>query len=165
MGAFPTGVCLVTTVGPQGKREGMTINSFASLSLSPPLILWSVCTAARSAVSFLSASHFIVNVLSIDQKALAPHFARPARDKFDAFESMFDTGLGGCPRLKASVSTFECRRHTAHEEGDHSVLIGRIERFDSTALLPLVFMRTEWAPFTSMQRRRRLRETRRHQTE
>ncbi|TKC92263.1 flavin reductase family protein [Trinickia terrae] len=139
LGAFPTGVCLVTTVDPQGKREGMTINSFASLSLDPPLILWSVRTAARSAASFLTASHFIVNVLSMDQKELALHFARPSLDKFEAFESMFDAGMGGCPRLKACVSTFECRRHAAHEEGDHIVLIGKIERFDSTDLPPLFF--------------------------
>ena len=139
LGAFPTGICLVTTVGAQGKREGMTINSFASLSLNPPLVLWSVRSAAQSAPNFLSSRHFIVSVLSSDQKDLALHFARPALDKFAAFESSFDTGLGGCPRLKNPVSTFECLYHSAHEEGDHSVIIGKIERFSSSGLSPLVF--------------------------
>ncbi|MFV8631215.1 flavin reductase family protein [Ralstonia pseudosolanacearum] len=139
LGAFPTGVCLVTTVGPLGKREGMTINSFASLSLDPPLILWSVRTSARSAASFLAAPHFIVSVLSMEQKDLALHFARPAIDKFEAYASMFEAGLGGCPRLKACVATFECRLHASHEEGDHSVLIGKIERFTSTEDPPLFF--------------------------
>lgn len=139
LGSFPTGVCLVTTLSPQGKREGMTINSFSSLSLAPPLVLWSIRTAARSAPNFLTASHFIISVLSMDQKELAQHFARPAVDKFEAYESMFEAGLGGCPRLKTSVSTFECQLHSAHEEGDHSVLIGRIERLNSTDQPPLVF--------------------------
>jgi flavin reductase (DIM6/NTAB) family NADH-FMN oxidoreductase RutF len=139
LGSFPTGVCIVTTMGPNGKREGMTINSFSSLSLTPPLILWSVRNSARSAATFLSAPHFIINVLSKDQKDIAQHFAHPAADKFDAYESMFDEGLGGCPRLTASVSIFECDLHSIIEQGDHCVLIGRIQHLTSNDVSPLIF--------------------------
>src|ERR1700761_5631194 len=77
LGTFPTGVCLVTTIALDGKREGMTINSFASVSLTPPLILWSIRDETRSADSFVSGSHFILSVLSAAQRDLAMHFAKP----------------------------------------------------------------------------------------
>jgi flavin reductase (DIM6/NTAB) family NADH-FMN oxidoreductase RutF len=81
LGSFPTGVCMVTTVTPDGKREGMTINSFASVSLDPPLILWSIRDDARSAEAFIGGRHFILSVLAASQRELAQHFARSAPDK------------------------------------------------------------------------------------
>src|ERR1700761_6589283 len=97
LGSFPTGVCLVTTVTPDGKREGMTINSFASVSLAPPLILWSIRDDARSADAFVAGRHFVLSVLSATQHQLALHFAKPAPDKFAAWEDSFEAGLAGCP--------------------------------------------------------------------
>ena len=75
LGAFPTGVCLVTTVTEDGKREGMTINSFASVSLTPPLVLWSIRDDARSAEAFLSGRAFIISVLAADQREIASHLS------------------------------------------------------------------------------------------
>jgi flavin reductase (DIM6/NTAB) family NADH-FMN oxidoreductase RutF len=141
LGAFPTGVCLVTTVGQDGKREGMTINSFSSVSLAPPLVLWSVREAARSADAFLAAPHFVISVLAEDQQDLAMHFARPHADKFADWEDAFDAGVGGCPRLRRSLATYECRLYSSHQEGDHSILVGRVERFSHDDVLPLVFHR------------------------
>src|ERR1700722_14626774 len=89
LGSFPTGVCLVTTVALDGKREGMTINSFASVSLTPPLILWSIRDETRSADSFVSGRCFILSVLAAAQSDLALHFAKPAHDKFAAWEAAF----------------------------------------------------------------------------
>ena len=86
LGCFPTGVCLVTTVNGSGKREGMTINSFSSVSLDPPLILWSIRNDARSADAFIGSQHFIVSVLAASQRELAQHFARGAPDKFAPLE-------------------------------------------------------------------------------
>jgi len=100
LGSFPTGVCLVSTVTASGKREGMTINSFASVSLDPPLILWSIRDDARSAEAFIGGRHFILSVLAASQRALAQHFARPAADKFEGWEHDFEPGIGGCPRLR-----------------------------------------------------------------
>jgi flavin reductase (DIM6/NTAB) family NADH-FMN oxidoreductase RutF len=139
LGAFPTGVCLVTTVAADGKREGMTINSFSSVSLQPPLILWSVREAARSADVFLSSRHFVLSVLAADQQDVAAHFARTALDKFEAWEDAFEVGLVGCPRLKKSVATFECSLYSCHQEGDHSILIGRVQSFSHHAVSPLFF--------------------------
>lgn len=139
LGAFPTGVCLVTTISGNGKPEGMTINSFSSVSLSPPLILWSVREAARSAEAFLCAPHFVLSVLAEDQRELAAHFARPAADKFAHWHDAFDSGVGGCPRLKRSVATYECRLYSAHEEGDHTILVGRVENFSHDDMPPLMF--------------------------
>jgi flavin reductase (DIM6/NTAB) family NADH-FMN oxidoreductase RutF len=139
LGAFPTGVCLVTTVGADGKREGMTINSFASVSLDPPLLLWSIRDDARSADAFLAARSFNLSVLAADQRDLALHFARPAPDKFEAFEAAFETAANQCPRLADSVATFECSVYSRHQEGDHTILLGRVERFSRSDKPPLLF--------------------------
>lgn len=139
LGAFPTGVCLVTTASEDGKREGMTINSFSSVSLDPPLVLWSLRDDARSADVFLAARAFTLSVLACDQQALAEHFARPAQDKFERFEDAFEPGFGACPRLKESAGTFECSTYSRHQEGDHTIVLGRVERFVRTGKAPLLF--------------------------
>jgi flavin reductase (DIM6/NTAB) family NADH-FMN oxidoreductase RutF len=141
LATFPTGVCLVTTVSGEGKREGMTINSFASVSLEPPLILWSIRDEARSADAFISSRHFILSVLAASQQPLALHFARPSTDKFLACGQEFDVGLGGCPRLRRSVATFECTTYSRYQEGDHTILLGRVESHSRTGDAPLVLHR------------------------
>jgi flavin reductase (DIM6/NTAB) family NADH-FMN oxidoreductase RutF len=138
LGTFPTGVCLVTTVSAEGKCEGMTINSFASVSLDPPLILWSIRDDARSADAFICGQHFILSVLAASQQQIALHFARPALDKFAAWKNDFDTGLGGCPRLRGSVATFECTTYSRHQEGDHTILLGRVEHHTRSETAPLL---------------------------
>jgi flavin reductase (DIM6/NTAB) family NADH-FMN oxidoreductase RutF len=138
LATFPTGVCLVTTVSGEGKREGMTINSFAAVSLDPPLILWSIRDAARSADAFVSARHFVLSVLAATQQPLAMHFARPSTDKFLSFGPQFDVGIGGCPRLRSSVATFECTTYSRHQEGDHTILLGRVESHSRTEDPPLL---------------------------
>jgi flavin reductase (DIM6/NTAB) family NADH-FMN oxidoreductase RutF len=138
LATFPTGVCLVTTVSGEGKREGMTINSFASVSLEPPLILWSIRDEARSADAFISSRHFILSVLAASQQQLALHFARPSTDKFLTCDPEFDVGIGGCPRLRRSVATFECTTYSRHQEGDHTVLLGRVESHSRSDDPPLL---------------------------
>jgi flavin reductase (DIM6/NTAB) family NADH-FMN oxidoreductase RutF len=139
LGAFPTGVCLVTTVSDHGKGEGMTINSFTSVSLDPPLILWSIRDDARSAEVFLRARSFNLSVLTCDQQALGMHFAKPAFDKFEGFADQFEIGANKVPRLKDSVATFECSTYSRHQEGDHTILLGRVDRFSRTDKAPLLF--------------------------
>jgi len=138
LGAFPTGVCLVTTVTDGGKREGMTINSFASVSLDPPLILWSIRDDARSGEAFITGRHFILSVLAASQRPLATHFSRASPDKFADWEAEFDTGIAGCPRLRNSVATFECSTYSRHQEGDHTILLGRVEAHSRSATPPLL---------------------------
>ncbi|HEX4327879.1 MAG TPA: flavin reductase family protein [Burkholderiales bacterium] len=139
LGRFATGVCLVTTLCADGKRAGMTINSFASVSLDPPLVLWGINNDARSAAAFLSAPGFNLSVLGARQKPLALHFARPAEDKFGAFEGDFVAGRNGIPRLRAALATYECSVFSRHREGDHTLLIGRVEHFAGEAADPLLF--------------------------
>ena len=138
LATFPTGVCLVTTKTEHGKREGMTINSFASVSLDPPLILWSIRDDARSGDAFINGRHFILTVLAATQRDLALHFSKPAADKFAAYESQFDAGLAGCPRLRASAATFECSVYSRHQEGDHTILLGKVEAHTRSSEPPLL---------------------------
>jgi flavin reductase (DIM6/NTAB) family NADH-FMN oxidoreductase RutF len=138
LGSFPTGVCLVTTLAQDGKREGMTINSFASVSLTPPLILWSIRDDARSADAFVTGRHFVLSVLAASQHKLALHFAKAAADKFAGWEQEFDAGIGGCPRLRNSVASFECSIYSRHQEGDHTILLGLVESHVRSEAAPLL---------------------------
>jgi flavin reductase (DIM6/NTAB) family NADH-FMN oxidoreductase RutF len=139
LGAFPTGVCLVTTAGADGKREGMTVNSFTSVSLEPPLILWSIRNDTGSGDAFIAGRAFNLSVLGSEQRELALHFARAALDKFERFEDAFDVAGNGCPRLKSAVATFECSTYSRHQEGDHTILLGRVDRFSCCDKPPLLF--------------------------
>jgi len=139
LGRYATGVCLVTTVGAGGKREGMTINSFASVSLNPPLVLWSIGSEARSADVFLGAGRFNLSVLGAAHKELALHFARPAPDKFERFAADIVAGRNGLPRVRGALAAYECSTYSCHAEGDHSVLIGRVEHFEVEDGEPLLF--------------------------
>jgi len=139
LSTFPTGVCIVTTMGADGKREGMTINSFASVSLSPPLILWSIRDDARSADAFIATRGFAINMLGVRHRELAMHFARPAPDKFSAFEDSFVPGLRGVPVLADAMASYECTTYSRHQEGDHTILVGRVDHFVSRDMPPLMF--------------------------
>ena len=107
-------------------------------SLDPPLILWSIRDDARSADAFIGGRHFNLSVLAASQRELAMHFARPAADKFAAWENDFEDSLGGCPRLRHSVATFECTTYSRYQEGDHTILLGRVEKHTRTETPPLL---------------------------
>jgi flavin reductase (DIM6/NTAB) family NADH-FMN oxidoreductase RutF len=141
LGCFPTGVCLVTTLGPHGKAEGMTINSFSSVSLDPPMILWSLARSASSAPVFRDAEYFAVNVLATNDAALSAHFSKSSDDKFAAFAERFTPGLGGMPILKGAAASFECHSRHRYYGGDHIILIGNVERYSWSEAPPLLFHR------------------------
>ena len=145
LGCFPTGVCLVTTMGPSGKPEGMTINSFTSVSLDPPMVLWSLSRAASSAPVFRDAEYFAVNILAADDTEISSHFAKQGPDKFGPYAARFNPGLGGAPLLQGAAAIFEC--HTRHRNygGDHIILIGNVERYTHSERQPLVFHRGKYS--------------------
>lgn len=145
LGCFPTGVCLVTTMDPGGRPAGMTINSFTSVSLDPPMVLWSLSRAAASAPVFREAEYFAINVLATGDEELAAHFAQQSADKFAAFAERFTAGLGGAPLLEGAAAIFEC--HTRHRNygGDHIILVANVERYRQSELSPLVFHRGRYA--------------------
>jgi flavin reductase (DIM6/NTAB) family NADH-FMN oxidoreductase RutF len=139
-GHFVTGVAVVTAQGPDRRRVGMTINSFSSLSLEPPLVLWSIAKTSGSLPAFTTASHFAVHILAATQQALSDRFATPSTSKFENIEC--SEGLGKVPLLAGCAAVFECALHQCIEGGDHLVLIGKVERFNTNPdALPLVFHR------------------------
>ncbi|WP_108663249.1 flavin reductase [Acuticoccus kandeliae] len=137
LGQFATGVTIVTCLGPDGVPNGMTANSFASVSLDPPLVLWSLDRRARSFAAFSEADRFAFSVLAQDQVELSNRFARPGADKFG--EVAWEPGLGGVPLLPDPAAHFECRRHTVFDGGDHLIIVGRVERFVRYERRGLVF--------------------------
>jgi len=141
LGCFPTGVCLVTTLGADGKRVGMTANSFSSVSLDPPMVLWSLARTASSALEFRDAEYFAINVLAAGDEALSSNFAKAGPDKFSPYAQRFIEGLAGVPVLQGSVATFECHSRHRYYGGDHIIVIGVVERYAYRNAEPLVFHR------------------------
>ena len=138
---FATGVTIITCRDAAGQRVGLTANSFAALSLVPPLVLWSLRRASPSLPAFEAASHFAVNVLAETQVELSRRFAlAQAGDAAARFaEGAWAEGLGGAPVLAGCAAVFECERVAAHDGGDHRLFIGRVLRLADIALAPLVF--------------------------
>jgi flavin reductase (DIM6/NTAB) family NADH-FMN oxidoreductase RutF len=137
LGRFATGVTVVTTRCPSGKLVGLTANSFSSVSLDPPLVLWSLRRTAASLQSFTGSRYFAVNVLSADQEKLSNHFATPSPDKFADIK--FETGIAGCPLLPRTLACFECQLETEVEGGDHVIFLGRVLRATYRDGVPLIF--------------------------
>jgi flavin reductase (DIM6/NTAB) family NADH-FMN oxidoreductase RutF len=137
LGKFGTGVTVITTRREDGGLIGLTASSFNSVSLDPPLVLWSLSSSSPSMPAFLAATHFTVNVLALDQAWISAHFSTPQPDKFASVK--WSQGLGGAPVLDGCIAHFECSRAFHHEGGDHLILVGRVERFSSAAKPPLLF--------------------------
>src|SRR5437762_3225834 len=145
LGTFPTGVCLITTLAPDGQRAGLTVNSFSSVSLDPPMVLWSLARSANCAAVFRDAEYFAINVLAATDAVLSSHFAKPGADKFAAYAERFSAGLGGVPLLEGAVANFECHSRYRKYGGDHIILIGAVERYTHGDRAPLVFHRGRYA--------------------
>jgi flavin reductase (DIM6/NTAB) family NADH-FMN oxidoreductase RutF/DNA-binding MarR family transcriptional regulator len=137
LGAFTTGVTIVTTVDAAGADVGMTANSFNSVSLEPPLVLWSIGRSSTNFAAFLAANHFAVHVLAADQDALATRFAKRGVDRFAGLE--IGRGPGGIPLLDGCAARFQCRMAFQHESGDHVILVGEVLELDQLHCEPLVF--------------------------
>ena len=149
LGCFPTGVCLVTTLGPDGRPEGMTINSFSSVSLDPPMVLWSLARTASSAPAFRDAEYFAINVLAAGDEELSSDFARTGEDRYAKHPQRFGSGLAGIPVLQGAVASFECHSRQRYYGGDHIILIGVVERYLYTGGAPLVFSRGRYASLST----------------
>ena len=137
LGAFTTGVTIVTTCDADGEPVGVTANSFNSVSLDPPLVLWSIAKTARSLPAFAHSGHWTVHVLSAEQEALSDRFARRGEDKFSGLAT--ETGVNGCPLLTGCAARFQCRTSFEYDGGDHLILVGEVVRFDREDKAPLVF--------------------------
>ena len=145
LGCFPTGVCLVTTVDAHGQPHGMTVNSFSSVSLEPPMVLWSLSRNASSAGVFREAEYFALNVLAAMDDTLSSHFAKSGADKFGPYARRFRDGLARVPVLRDALATFECHSRHRYYGGDHIIVIGVVERYTHREGAPLVFHRGKYA--------------------
>jgi len=137
LGEFATGVAVVTTRARDGRRIGVTVNSFTSLSLDPPLVLWCLAREAASLPDFTGASHFAINVLAADQHHLSRQFSTPLPDKFCDVD--FAEGVAGMPLLNGVIARFICRNVKQHDGGDHVIFVGEVEAYERFDGEPLVF--------------------------
>ena len=124
LGKFATGVAIVTAAGEEDRYVGLTINSFSSVSLDPPLVLWSLASKSTNLHQFKSATHFAIHVLGDRQRSLAERFATNVAERFDGVEVL--QGVGRTPLLKDCCVRFTCRTVSVMEAGDHHIFMGEV---------------------------------------
>ena len=150
LGQFATGVTVVTTVTAAGEPAGITVNSFTSLSLSPPLVLWNLGQYSANWDAFQDVTHFAIHVLAADQEPLALAFSHPGGDPFAGLQ--VDKGLGGLPLLSGVLAQFECQVMHRYPGGDHEMLIGEVLDYREFDGEPLLFYRGNFGRFRHHQR-------------
>ena len=134
---FATGVTVITTRLADGSFRGLTASSFNSVSLDPPLVLWSLGTGANSLPIFSGNSHYVINVLSADQAHLAKLFSTRTEDPWGTVE--YELSRTGQPILKGCTAWFECHNRSRYPEGDHVIFVGEVEHCEFAGNAPLVF--------------------------
>lgn len=148
LGRYATGVTVVTTRGAGGRPAGLTVNSFTSVSLDPPLVLFCLDRAAGSGPAFAATDCFAVNILASGQAPISARFADPAAPRFvDDETTVWETGA---PILSAALAALDCRVHARHDGGDHVILVGRVLRAEVVRdARPLVYWRGDYRGLTS----------------
>ncbi|WP_210260121.1 flavin reductase family protein [Hongsoonwoonella zoysiae] len=137
LGRFATGVTIVTALDGAGRPVGLTANSFNSVSLDPPMVLWSLAARSRNLDVFRQASHFAINILAADQRYLSDRFARPVEDRFADVE--WEEGIAGVPLISGTTAVFQCENETRVPAGDHVVFLGKVVAFGHDEKEPLIF--------------------------
>jgi 3-hydroxy-9,10-secoandrosta-1,3,5(10)-triene-9,17-dione monooxygenase reductase component len=143
LGAFATGVTIITAVDATGNDVGVTANSFNSVSLSPPLVLWSLAHSSTLFSSFTAANHFAIHVLASEQEQLALRFSQKGVDRFAG--QRLGRGAGGVALLSDCVARFECRNAAQYPGGDHVIFLGEVLSFESHAHEPLLYKHGRFA--------------------
>ena len=147
LGSFATGVTVITTRAADGTPVGLTANSFNSVSLDPPMVLWSLAKKAQSLPVFMEAGHWAVHILAAEQEDLSNRFARSGADKFAGLQT--DTSAHGVPLLQGCLARFECATSFRYEGGDHVILVGEVISFERAPRAPLVFHAGRYAHATA----------------
>ena len=151
-GRFGTGVTVITTRTADGLRAGVTANSFNTVSLEPPIVLWSLSLRSPNLDTFRSAGHFVVNVLTLEQLELSQRFSKPAADKFAGVD--FSDGIGGIPVLGGCAATIECTVLNEHVVGDHVLFLGQVHRYAYEHAAPLLFFNGRYVQSMELTERR-----------
>lgn len=128
LGCFATGITVITTVDEEGAPVGLTANSFTSLSLEPPMVLFCLDRNVQSFEAFHANRHFAVNILCAGQQDVSTRFAKSGIEKWSGIE--FDTWETGCPILRGCLANLECDIESIHEGGDHVIIIGEVKRLE-----------------------------------
>ena len=140
VGSFATGVTIITTTAPNGEPIGLTANSFSSVSLDPPLVLFSLARKLHSYPAFEKSKHFSINVLHDGQLFLAKQFAVALGEKWKDVE--FEMGEFGCRLISQAAATLECEKYASYDGGDHIIYVGRVLKMKADwDCGPLVFWR------------------------
>ena len=137
LGSFVTGVTIVTARDADGRAVGLTANSFNSVSLDPPMVLWSLALASGSLPVFRDAESWAVHILAADQQDLSDRFARPGEDRFAGLGDA--DGAEGAPLIPGYAARFGCRARFEYEGGDHAIFLGEVIAFDRRDAVPLVY--------------------------
>ncbi|WP_404302798.1 flavin reductase [Alicycliphilus denitrificans] len=143
LGMFATGVTIVTTTAPDGTPVGVTANSFNSVSIDPPLVLWSLAKNARSLEAFTSGAHWNVHILAQEQEALSNLFARAGEDKFG--QQQLEPGVSDAPLLPGCSARFQCKTMFQYDGGDHTIFVGEVLSYDRTQRPPLLYVTGQYA--------------------
>jgi 3-hydroxy-9,10-secoandrosta-1,3,5(10)-triene-9,17-dione monooxygenase reductase component len=143
LGNFTTGVTIVTTRGQDGNPVGITVNSFNSVSLQPPMVLWSISKSALSLKAFESSEFWAVHILSAAQESLSNRFARSGEDKFAGVET--EPGHAAIPLLTGCTARLQCKNSRRYDAGDHIIFLGEVVDFEHDAITPLVFQHGKYA--------------------
>ncbi len=139
LGCFATGVAIVTALDGNGDKVGITINSFNSVSLDPPLVLWSIGEDSQNYDAFTQTKNFAVNVLATHQQAVCKQFSASGADKFAGLNCV--EGIAGVPLLPEFSAVFECQTEHLYVGGDHKIIVGRVLSFEDRKTDPLIFYR------------------------
>lgn len=148
LGLFATGVTIVTTRTGAGDPIGLTANSFSSVSLAPPLVLWSLSLRSPNLPNFLQATHFAINVLARDQIALSQRFSKPIPNKFEGVACV--DGLERLPLLDGAAAQFQCRTEARHYAGDHVIFIGQVLQYRHSEREALGYFRGRYAAMSAI---------------
>lgn len=142
LGCFATGVAVITTQRQDGAPEGITVNSFSSLSLDPPLVMFSLDRKARCADCFAGAEKYAVHILAIDQAEISRTFATKGGPDWSGVR--WQPGVTGCPIIAGALATLECEVHARHDGGDHVIMIGRVVQLQYADGDPLLYFRGQY---------------------
>ncbi len=134
---FATGVTVVTCSNEQGDCFGITANSFSSVSLEPPLVLWNIAKVSNSLQEFLDTRHFGINILAAHQQKESQAFAKSEHNIFDGID--YSIGENRIPLLNNTLAHLVCRTHAVHECGDHYIIVGEVTSYQSNDAEPLLF--------------------------
>lgn len=143
LGMFATGVTIVTTRAEDGSAVGITANSFNSVSMQPPMVLWSLAKNSRSLAAFSGSEHWNVHILSNEQEALSNRFARAGEDKFAGL--VLNDAVNGAPLIPGCSARFQCRTAFQYEGGDHIIFVGEVIAYDASPLPPLLYVTGNYA--------------------